>query len=59
MSAKKRKRGIVIVLVMLAAVGGGLLWHFYPQVKDKAEEAILEQALSGQEDVANIVFKMF
>ena len=59
MSAKKRKRGIVIVLVMLAAVGGGLLWHFYPQVKDKAEEAILEQALSGQEDVANIVFNMF
>lgn len=59
MSVKKRKRGIVIAIALLAAIGGGLLWLFYPQVKDKAEEAILEQALSGQEDVANIVFKMF
>lgn len=59
MSVKKRKRGIFVALALLAAIGGGLLWFFYPQVKDKAEEAILEQALSGQEDVANIVFKMF
>ena len=59
MSVKKRKTYLIIAIVALSAMAGAALWHFYPQARDKAEEAILEQALSGQDDLANIVFKAF
>ena len=59
MSVKKRKTYLIIAIVALSAMAGAALWHFYPQARDKAEEAILEQALSGQDDLANIVFKTF
>ena len=59
MSAKSRKRGIIIIIIALLAVAGGVLWAAYPTAKDKMEEVILEKALSDQEDLANIVFKMF
>lgn len=59
MSVKKRKTYLILAIVALSAMTGAAFWHFYPQARDKAEEAILEQALSGQDDLANIVFKAF
>lgn len=59
MSVKKRKTYLILAIVALSAMTGAAFWHFYPQARDKAEEAILEQALSGQDDLANIVFKTF
>ena len=56
----KRKRGVFIAAAVLAVIAGLLLWRFYPHAKDKVEEAVLEQALSGkQEDIPNIIFKTF
>ena len=59
MNAQGRKRGIILGIIALLAIGAGGVWALYPTAKDKVEEAILEQALSGQEDLANVVFKMF
>ena len=59
MNMKPRKRGALIILAALLAAAGGAVWAVYPTAKDKVEEVILEKALSDQEDLANIVFKMF
>ena len=59
MNRKPRKRGVFIVIIALLAVAGGMVWAMYPAAKDKMEEVILEKALTDQEDLANIVFKMF
>lgn len=60
MNPKKRKRTIFITAVLLLLVAGAVVWLTYPAAKDRVEEAVLEQALShGQEDVPNIIFKMF
>lgn len=59
MNPKTRNRGIILGLIVLLAAACAGLWLFSPAGKDKVEEAILEQALNGQEDLANIVFKMF
>lgn len=59
MNMKPRKRGALIILAALLAAAGGAVWAVYPTAKDKVEEVILEKALNDQEDLANIVFKMF
>ena len=60
MTKTRQKRGIFIAAAVLAVIAGLLLWQLYPKAKDKVEEAVLEQALSGkQEDIPNIIFKTF
>ena len=60
MSLKKRKRVIFVTAAILLLAAGAAIWLTYPSARDKVEEAVLTQALSsGQEDIPNIIFKMF
>ncbi len=59
MRKKSRKFSFLIILLLCLGLAGLAGWYFYEDSKEKLQEAILEQALTGNEELANLVFKAF